>query len=184
MPLSRLITNPIEGEASEYVGKHSGSLVILGGGWNVWEDYQSYSLRENGHVMAVNDIGMHFPHELHHWYSNHADFLWGWGTVRSFHHPGGYKLHSNNEANRVLHWNGLPGTGTSAINAIYVALLMGYEEIMLCGIPLDNKGHYFDPRPTNFEREGKERVWLWARNNVFDGRVKSMSGRTKEWLCP
>jgi len=68
---------------------------------------------------------------------------------------------------------------------------LGYEEIILCGIPLDDAGHDGEPpwRRTNFTREvagqinnPENRFWKEARLKVFEGRVRSMSGRTREWL--
>ena len=67
---------------------------------------------------------------------------------------------------------------------VLIALAMGYERIMLAGIPLDNRGYCYAP-PNNqsmFESETLENEWKEARDEVFRDRVRSFSGRTREWL--
>lgn len=82
-----------------------------------------------------------------------------------------------------------PGFGTSGFNAVLTGLGLGYEEIILAGIPLDDSGHYFDPpnTRTKFTQEvptlnGELKHWADAERNLFKGRVKSLSGRTREVL--
>ena len=86
-----------------------------------------------------------------------------------------------------------PGHGTSSLNGCYTGLALGYDEIVLCGAPLDDSGHYFDPPTwhTNFVREIPDvdrggviqpRYWSEAKARIFDGKVKSMSGRTRDLL--
>jgi hypothetical protein len=62
--------------------------------------------------------------------------------------------------------------------------MLGYEEIVLAGIPMDNAGHYFDPPwvATDLADSAVATVWREARDRVFDGRVKSLSGNTRDWL--
>jgi hypothetical protein len=49
---------------------------------------------------------------------------------------------------------------------------------------MTGSGHYFDPHwyGSEFQDKPNAMVWKWARDNVFEGRVKSLSGNTKEWL--
>jgi hypothetical protein len=66
-----------------------------------------------------------------------------------------------------------------------VGLALGYDKIILAGVPIDGTGHFFDPPGkvvnqflgTNIKEE-----WNNANRNYFKGRVKSLSGRTREWL--
>jgi len=62
---------------------------------------------------------------------------------------------------------------------------MGYDEIILAGIPCDDSPRFFDPPGKRHEAFGRETVWdewLRAKNAVFDGKVKSLSGNTRTWL--
>jgi hypothetical protein len=123
---------------------------------------------------------MHVP-ELHHWYSNDVGMLLKWSQARrpGYNTP---KLHSMKSGPNVTVWP-VWGQGTSPLNAAKVGVMMGYEKVVLCGVPLDNSGHYFDPPwiGTNFANEVTD-TWLahWDRQGLEN--VFSMSGRTREIL--
>lgn len=161
-------------------GTESGIVAILGSARCVWDDYSKLcgvSLKFD--VMCVNDIVMHFPERIHHAYSNDHDLLDRWLAARRdqlrarFPEP---KRHSL----KTWPW---PGHGTSALGAAYTALALGYDEVYLCGVPLDGSGHYFDP-PWVESNHDKENIkhWETARDRVFGNRVFSMSGRTRAIL--
>lgn len=175
---------PIEGK---YKGKQ---LLICGSGWCIWDDLAQIQ-PGSFDIMAVNDIGMHLPYRIEHWYSNDKIMLPKWVAARRPRYKKDFeesiKTHSCvGGAKYTWPW---PGHGTSSLNACYTGLALGYDLIVLAGIPLDDGGHYFDPPwvKTNFARECSERpegprFWRTAAKNVFDGKVKSLSGRTKDLL--
>lgn len=180
----------------------AGSLLLLGGAACVWDDIErlgrakvgrNHVINWPGHIMTVN-MALLFVEQPQHAYSNDGKWLkrlvaarrpeWGkrW--------PGKIRLHSIQTADGVEHWN-FSGPGSSGLNAARVAVKLGYEEIILCGIPLDDSPHIGEPhwQHCNFTREvagtagnDENRFWAQARKNEFEGRVKSMSGRTREWL--
>lgn len=169
----------------------SGKLLIVASGRCVWDDLERYArdqeIHFNGDVMAVNDVGMHLPCELTHWYSNDWKMLPKWVEARRPRFKKKYgpvQTHScYGGAKYVWPW---PGHGTSSLNAVYTGLALGYDEIVLAGVPLDNSGHYFDPPwvNSNFSNEvpnkgGQLRYW---NRQIFEGKVKSLSGRTRELL--
>lgn len=168
--------------ASQYpeVDTYAGRIVVLGSARCVWEDYSAACAGNGFDVMCVNDVVMHFPGVVQHAYSNSAKLLALWVAARRDQLVNRYgevqRLHSLRE----WPW---PGHGTSALGAVYTALALGYEEVILCGVPLDGSGHYFDPPwvESNHDRENIVH-WETARDKVFEGRVRSMSGRTKEVL--
>lgn len=145
--------------------------------------------------MTINDITMHFPIKVKHAYSNDKKMLPKWVEARR---P---RLRATVDENRRIlqhscnegveyKWP-FPGHGSSGLNACYVGLGMGYEELILIGIPLDNSGHYWEAPwlESRFLREvppgrnpDEPRYWENAARKIFDGRVKSMSGRTRELL--
>lgn len=161
----------------------------------MWEDLEPFCPHIRGgawHLMAVNDVGMHIPLDLRHWFSNGAEDVANWSRCRRT----GYNRNATRHAlkfaqckagaNYYWPW---PGHGTSSLNAVLTGIALEYDEIILCGIPLDNTGHYFDPPwvRSNFEREvpykdGELKWWAKAADRYFDGRVKSRSGRTRELL--
>ena len=140
--------------------------------------------------MTVNIATCIFPYKINHGYSNHADLIEVWVKARDCKHMKNYNVtaHSGHANPRsCVGWN-TPMHGTSGLNAVYVGALMGYQRIILAGIPLDDSGHVYDPPwvGTKFTREvpprgdGKiPRYWDHAKEL---GMVTSMSGRTKDLL--
>lgn len=183
----------ITGELPEIAGKYEGLLIIAAGGRCVWDDIEKTGQAKNSEVdvMCVNDIIMHYPGKVTHAYSNDGRWLPKWLAARRELHNARWESplisHSLIQGGKYL-WP-WPGHGTSSLNAVYTGLGLGYDEIWLCGAPLDNSGHYFDPPwiGSNFEnevapRDDGPRYWEHAAKNIFQGKVKSFSGRTKDLL--
>jgi len=180
------------------VDSGSGPCLVVGGSRGVWADLRPFHAEYGGKfggrydVICVNDIGMHFPGPLKHLYSNNDAFLPKWRAARRDQFEktwGPIKFTHSNQAGGMVTWP-WPGCGTSSLGAVYTALALGYAPVILCGVPLDDSGHYFEPpwRESSFLREvphkgdGRIKYWADAAKNVFEGRVKSMSGRTRELL--
>lgn len=175
----------------------SGPCLVVGGAACVWNDIRPFHAEYGGKfggkydVICINDIGMHFPGPVKHLYSNNAPFLHKWQAARRDQFCSTYGfiqyLHSNHKGH--IHWP-WPGSGTSALGAVYTALALGYERVILCGIPLDDSPHYFDApwRESSFTKQvplkgsGQIKYWASAKTNIFQDRVRSMSGRTRDLL--
>lgn len=161
-------------------------LIVLGSARCIWSDFAAASgklLGKNYEVMAVNDIGMHFPGDLRHWYSNDAWMLSAWKRARRPDYNKNIILHTNNGAGTFIKddmkvWDWV--CGNSGINAVQTGIALGYNDIYVCGIPLDESGHYFDPewKKTSYSNENAFDEWRRYRLN-WGGHVKSMSGNTK-----
>lgn len=183
-------------------GKYSGKLLIVAGGRCVWDDLEGFAVPAKhgqvsidwpGDVMCVNDIGMHLPCKIDHWYSNDGNMLPCWNMARrpEFKRLNEtIQLHSFMDKPNIWKWP-WPGHGGSGLNSVYTGLGLGYDEILIAGMPSDDSGHYFDPPwvQTNFTKEVApqkdhhvNRFWQNAINHCFEGRVKAISGRTGEWL--
>lgn len=70
--------------------------------------------------------------------------------------------------------------GSSGLFAVQVALSLGYDRIVLCGVPMDAQPHFDRAEPWRFVysyRRGWEK-----RLGEMQGRVKSMSGWTRTLL--
>ena len=165
-------------------------LIIVAGGRCVWDDLAKVRINtDEMDIMAVNDVGMHLPYKLKHWYSNDNIMLPKWLAARrpKFRRDPPYDegqaiiTHSCNTGAKY-HWQ-TPGHGTSGLNAVYVALLMGYTQIIICGMPLDDTGHYFDApwERSNFTKEAPDRdtgIRYWSNAaQHFDNQVSVVSGR-------
>lgn len=183
------------GEWPKVDRKYSGTLVVCASGHTLWDDLYAVGHRDvweqNFDIMAVNDAGMHIPHKLTHWYSNDYTMLPRWVAARrprfvkegrcwETSGEGRILTHSCYKADGALIWP-WPGGGTSSLYAVYTGLALGYSDVVVCGAPLDNGPHYFEPpgAQTTFERCGGHKSWQNARDRIFEGRVRSMSGNTK-----
>ncbi len=184
------------GEIPSRAGKFSGPLLIMGSGRvavggglyeTVWDDYARVRPWK-GEIMCVNDAGMHLHDRVRHWVTLHPEYMPGWMAFRRGHLYGSGDqpmTHSNKAKPGVdVTWAMGQLGGTSGLYACFVALLLGYNEITLCGVPMTGSGHYFDPPwyGSEFADKPSQSVWKWAALNVFEGRVKSLSGWTKDLL--
>lgn len=166
----------------------SGRVAIGGGLYStVWDDYARVRPWK-GEIMCVNDIGMHLHDRVRHWVTLHAEYMPGWMAFRKGHLYGSGDspmTHSHKEKPGVeVVWPMVQLGGTSGLYACFIGLLLGYTEITLCGIPMTGSGHYFDAPwyGSQFADKPSQMVWQWSALNVFEGRVKSLSGWTQELL--
>lgn len=175
------------GEPPTRLGRFAGPLLILGGGRTAWTDYEQVK-PWRGEIMAVNDIGAHLHDRVRHWVTLHPEYMPGWMAYRKGHLYGSGDspmTHSNKSKPGIdAVWPVENVGGTSGLFACFVGLLLGYSEIVLAGVTMSNDGHYFDAPwyRTDFEDGAISSVWRQARTNIFKGRVKSLSGQTREWL--
>lgn len=177
---------------------YKGEIAVCGSGASIWDDlekvpgYDRAKWQQPFDIMTINDMGMHLPHRLEHWYSNDG-WLKYWITARRpyFYGQAGNRG-GRHEAIKYHAWDriggieglnvwGWPGSGTSSLNGCLTALGLGYEKIWLCGVPLNNGPHYFDPpwMVNNFDNSHERRAWEHARDTLFAGKVVSLSGNTK-----
>lgn len=179
------------------VNKFQGKkLLVVAGAACVWDDLALLGVKGGSDnagwdVMCVNDVVMHYPGRVKHLYSNDHRMIPHWLGARRHQYTRAFGPIEYTHSCRVggkYSWP-WPGHGTSALGAVYTGLAMGYETIVLCGVPLDNSPNYFSPdwELRNFTREvgvknGEMQYWARAASKCFHGRVKSMSGRTRELL--
>ena len=177
------------------------NMLILGGGRCIWEDY--FAAREimpTSCTMAINDIAGQFKVEpIVHAVSLHARVLPAIRLLRIEKNDArSVCTHSDKRGEGVdFVWNMANLGGTSGLFAVKIALALGCKKIILCGVPIDGTGHYFDPPDPvknlseNFESIACLSPWnCVAQSQVAKDRVRSMSGNTarifgkptKEWV--
>lgn len=153
--------------------------IVVGGAACVWEDL--LDCPKGLPLIAVNKMIGDLPFEPYvgatlHW-DRAAEFRAG--------RRGGFLVYSRADAPGVdVCWSApIDWHGSSGLYAVWVALQLGFTNILLAGIPIDASPHYYGedaPALGRFlphYREG----WLNAQKDL-DGRVRSMSGWTKELL--
>jgi len=181
----------------EWVGIKSGKLLITGSGHTLWPDLEQLGLNNRPNdaplpwdVMCVNDSVMHFPQRVNYAFSNDHKMLSHWVSARRPRYqkvwPSSLSMHTQVVGNsRMVVWP-WPGHGTSSYSAVWTGMAMGYDEIILAGVPLDTGPHYFGPpwEKTNFEQQTpsdrNEEVRHWHKLKHYN--VKAVSGRLKTLL--
>ena len=169
---------------------HRGSLIIAGPGHTLLEDWAEV-LGHKGDVMGVAAAGMFLP-RMRHWYSSHGTWFPAWEAVRELNFRpvlDFYEKHASQGADNVDHrWpiNGRYGR-VAGLSASIVACELGYQSVVLAGIPADGRGHFYPglEHAEDFADYGDpyhKAIWEWLRDNYFAGRVKSLSGNTRQWL--
>lgn len=193
---------PLPKIAGDYAGKN---LIICGDAACIWDDLERFGAakpyigrgrveKDGWDIMTVNRAVETMPANIEHIYSNEPELLERFVLarrneyVKEFERPRHSHSHRRGSAKHV--WP-LGGHGTSGLSAALVGVGLGYQRIVLCGMPLNAVNHNGEPpwRRCNFEREVADNVasginqhWKRARDLAFKGKVRSMSGRTKEWL--
>jgi hypothetical protein len=207
MALSDLLTGygaskfdlpPITGA---YKGK---GLVVVGDAAGVWDDLERFGCRvdhRRGSVgkpgydfMTVNKIVEVFPGKIEHAYSNEPKLLAKFIAARRNEYEFGNPLNTHSCQEGAMHRWPWSGHGTSALGATLAGVGMGYEQVVLCGVPLDDGPHNGEPhwRRCKFmtseacgpkgQPEGMDAHWKRAQELAFEGKVFSMSGRTRLWF--
>lgn len=193
------------GHLPDIAGCYSGKkLVICADGACVWDDLEKFGCRSDdgrGRVkkpgwdfMVINKLGETFPGDIEHWYSNAPHLLQKFMAARRDEYEKEFAApkHTHScQSGAMWHWP-FGGQGTSGLGAALVGVALGYAPpIILAGLPLDDGPHNGEPswRRTKFassEAKGKnggpDPHWKRAIELVFQGKVKSLSGRTRDWL--
>lgn len=164
------------------------NVVVLGGANCVWDDLAHIPTGWADYVIAVNDVGSHYPGELHHWCSLHPEKFPAWEATRKvLGHPMNYKKWGRHrpagvDVGPVDQTTDHPG-GSSGGLAVGIALdELGATSVVLCGVPQDQRPHYHS---ANRDWEHWNLYWKdWERMHREGKltRVRSFSGRTRELL--
>lgn len=193
--MSYLLLNKELQEAHELEGSFKGQLIITGSSECLWNDYlEAIKLTAKEDLMCVNlsAICFHFRDIKHIVTLHHEQMKNFYGAAmiqranRETYPRKNKKIltHSIQAGSRIdLVWDiGNPG-GTSGLFATQIALRLGYDKIILCGIPIDNSRRFYDSPNKHFKYEGISQQEPWQiASRKFNDRVRSMSGKTAELL--
>ena len=167
-------------------GKYSGPAIVMGSGRTLWDDLARIPAKEYAYI-AVNLAGCFCQRNVSHWCSLHPEYFPNWLAIVQK-HPTGCTIWTHTQKQSPytnFFWN-LPNPqingGSSGMFATLVSLELGFAPIILCGMPLDTTGHFYDP-PRSNELSLKTCIKSWERNlHTFKDRVFSYSGLTRDML--
>lgn len=171
-------------EGYDATGLYRGPLRIVGSARCVWEDLQAAPFPK-APIMALNWTGI-FLREALHWASIHREICAPIVTARdAFHRPvraDPLLTHAWKKPAPGVHsvWFGDVAPDFTGCFSVMLALTLGYSPIILCGVPMDTSGHYYDAidvshkdlSPTN------DSWYMLAREHAND--IHSMSGWTRK----
>lgn len=181
----------------EIAGKYSGPVIALGSGPGVFEDIRRAQwwledvCKIQYHVIAANLSYLAWNGPLHHLVSLHQNKL-----------PHFYELSEDLPVSRVgnkthVHcpfptqvegfhlWDLYDTNGTSSLFALKVAILLGYDRIICCGMDLNGPHRFYDnpnlKTNNNFSCDAILMSWQQFRlNDEVIKKVRGLSGKPKE----
>ena len=184
------------GDKPDIVGTYSGRLVVLGNARNLWDDLSQLDLK--GADLMGMGWGGAFIKGLHHAVCMHSD-QFAHISVMRYHGPNrklpppiwhGQRNNGPKDLDYIV-WNLKPAFGFHGLFSARVGICLGYEEVILCGCPLEPIGNFWEPpdpefnpnayHPRDYMDAASYEAW---HDDVFKGKVFSMSGISREILGP
>ena len=160
----------------DLAGSKSGSILIIGSAACVKDDLKKYDRLHQSERMAVNDMIPAYKGKLDHAVSLHPAKLYFWRKARadnpivhSSHKAGGWP-----DTIWPLHADG----ATSGLFAVIISLLMGFDSIVLAGIPVSDEVKITGENG-KIAAETMQKEWL-IFSRFFGDKVKSLSGWSRE----
>jgi len=156
-------------------------ILILGGAKCVWDDVKSLSPWEHP-VAAVNDVGAMWQGSLLFWASLHPRKFKQWEPRRKANgFPAGYIKYGNKYGKPMIDRISADWGGSSGLFAIKIALELGFDQIIIAGVPMEaEQGHFFDKAQWTACNQYRA---AWERHlNDIKPFVRSCSGWTKRLL--
>lgn len=162
------------------------TVIVTGSAENLFVDMAI--LRENiikppeCDALCVNRSVLYYPYFFQHWASLHHDLVRDLQWVKN---KCNFKTHSNRPGPGIDRiWPMEAFNGDSGLFAVRVAVRLGYEKIILCGLPLDKRRKIYQVKENgnSFDCITNLQLWREMARDEFDGKVRSMSGNTREIL--
>lgn len=183
-----------------YPVRHSGTVLVLGHGFTLHDDVaRARKIRPDADVIAVNKAAVEYKADhLFSWHHERGKLKsWAGQQFRKF-GPGAV-VHSTPGRDRAtgvlldppegcpevdFWWPGAVAKGSSGWMAVRLATFLGYEERILCGVPMA-KGAYADGfMARDFMRDSKIESYRSgiAADTAYHKGTYSMSGWTRDLL--
>jgi len=178
-------------------------LLITGDGWSAIEDIKGFNEYELDYdIMAIGrSINLHNGHPVDHWANVDADCSVNWaenlpkvardGNMPIRHTLGdcrGFDVDWDIDGEIPWDISEIMWHGSTALFAVLAAFTMGYQKLVLAGVPLDSKGHWYwdentqpqypDP-PWSYQTY---QAWFEFAETPEAKQVRSMSGYTRTLL--
>jgi hypothetical protein len=172
------------------------TALIFGRACGVWEEVaEAQRWHPYDYTLAVGSAGVDYPGGFAHWVSFHTLLLPYWAECRSklgrtpareywsakHHQSPALPRRSKNVVFPInyIHCDG----GSSGLIAVMVALdALKVDRVVLAGIPMDPERAQYDVISQPWKEALKHRQAWESHLNKLQGRVRSMSGWTQQFL--
>ena len=165
--------------------RHTKRAIVLGSAKTLQSDLDSIgNMREGAAIFVVNYTGFKYPIRADYWVTLHPECWHEWVPLRE---KAGYNMdfksigyNSQNKTPEGMDRGSSDWGGMSGLFAVKCAFEEGFEEVILCGVPM-TETPYFWGNELHYKilpyRAG------WEKHlDKLKGRVYSQSGWTKELL--
>ena len=156
------------------------NFIALGGAECVWRDYKkARTLCPHTDVGAVNEAGINYEGRLTLWATLHPEKAAKWHKAREQAGRNSDFLavsHKRVAGARVDEIYPETSKGSSGLYLCEIAIALGYQRIIVCGMPMDDRPHFFDEKRW-MDFRAYRKGWLQASS-----KIRSMSGWTREVL--
>ena len=127
-----------------------GLLILCGSARSLWRDL-SYLEGVNATYATANVGGVFLPHPITHWFSLHPNYFPYWREWRRLlGYNSDYTTYGHEDVAGVdVVMPSYSYRGSSGYYAVSCLRRMGYERILLAGMPITTEPHFFDPRVIN-----------------------------------
>lgn len=175
----------------------SKKVAFVYGGANTLQDdiKAAEALCEPDTIIACNNAGMDYPGVLPHFCTLHTELVPEWLEMRRAKGlPDPLNFWTSNvktipECHDTLYHKVPSWNGSSGLLCVTVAMYLGYEKIILCGVPLDKQAAHYDDDAVWMDAPRYRHAWVKHKEFML-GKVKSPSGwtrailgePTKEWV--
>ncbi len=173
--------------------------LVVGSAACIWDDVKAAKqLCEFDAVCCVKRVGIEWPDRFEYWATLHPEFMDDYEARRKANGlPGGYEIvapppnevgqhgaKGNIARREPYRWAGMNSSPGSGIYGIKVMLSLGYR-VVAAGIPMNNEPHFIKHETWGEGNwNGLESFEAGFKESIphMMGKVRSMSGRTRELL--
>jgi hypothetical protein len=169
-------------------GKTGQTCLVVGPARCVFDDLRVVQDWPFSHRLAVNNAALILALDADGFCTLHPEMAAGMlSTALPMGHPY-VPVHGHvDHLDISIPWPFRSHRGTSGLFGAKVAAAMGFDRIVLAGLPFDHSGHYYEPpwfkvTLDNYGHNPRDVGYWMEFRALFGDRVRSLSGNTAEWF--
>jgi hypothetical protein len=165
--------------------RHTKRAIVLGSADTLQSDLDSLgNMREGAAIFVINHTGFEFPIRADYWVTLHPECWHEWLPKRQ---AAGFNMdfksigyNDRNKTPKGMDRGSSDWGGMSGLFAVKCAFEEGFEEVVLCGVPMTDTPYFWGDN-LNYNIIGYRKGWE-KHIDKLNGRVFSQSGWTAELL--